>query len=366
MRFCALLLLLLGVIAASLYAAPAASSATAAPDVSPTRHSLSRDLGHRGNTSPTENNEPEAADTANRQAKAGHLAFRFYDTEVRLLDDHDGDGFNSRFEVGFDADIDGGSAQVYARLYLTTPGGQRIRYHTTDRFWLHGDSQFDRYWVTTELASGYPPGYYQLDLALYNVFDELVAVTDGSDSTALIDLPLEDAFEDHLVNTGLVVDSLTAALEGDADGDGYYHHLRLGFGARLLTPDQGIERTITVRVAMQLIAGGPWQSLTESTPMVIHADHRRSQTLQLELNSSYPAGYYRLRMDFIDLSSGRLMVSLDDSHQVLSGLPLEDSSRDQRRPVVPVAHSTEHGGSLGWAWLLPTLVLWRRLANMRR
>ena len=369
MRFCAFLLLLLGVITASLYAAPADAQANAEANQAPARQSLSTDLGHRDDGAiGTGNSEAPMANKTSlpdRQARSAHHGFTFYDTEVRLLDDHDGDGFHSRFEVGFDADIDGGSAQVYARLYLTAPNGERIRYHTTDSFWLHGDSQFDRYWVTTELASGYPPGYYQLDLALYDVFDELVAVTDGSDSGALIDLPLEDAFEDNLVSTGLLVDSLTAVVEGDSDSDGYFHHLQLSFGARLLTPDPGIRRPVSLRVSLQPTAGGPWQTALETDAFSVYANSSHRHSIKLALGSSYPAGYYRIRLDFYDQQSDRLLLTIDDSHQALSALPMEDSSRDQRRSTAPVAYSEEHGGAPGGLLLMACLLAlgWRHRAR---
>lgn len=92
----------------------------------------------------------------------------FYEADVVLFDDFDEDGFFTFLSVRIDADTIRDSAWVYAELYLSPDGVTWEHYHSTDDFWIGGATGDDEYYVETELVTGYPTGYYDLLIELYD------------------------------------------------------------------------------------------------------------------------------------------------------------------------------------------------------
>jgi hypothetical protein len=120
-----------------------------------------------------------------------------YDADVVLFDDFDSDGFYRFLSVRIDADSLSDSAYVYAELYLSPDGTNWELYHTTEDFWIGGETADDELYVETELVTGYPTGYYDLLIELYDAdfgtySDEFGPLQ--SDGFAL--LALEDASQD--------------------------------------------------------------------------------------------------------------------------------------------------------------------------
>ncbi|HEY5665593.1 MAG TPA: choice-of-anchor H family protein [Gammaproteobacteria bacterium] len=120
-----------------------------------------------------------------------------YDADVELFDDFDGDGFFRFLSVRVDADTLSDGAWVYAELYLSPDGTNWEHYYSTGDFWISGATGNDEYFVETELVSGYPTGYYDLLVELYDA--DLGTFSDEfgplqSDGMSL--LPLEDATRD--------------------------------------------------------------------------------------------------------------------------------------------------------------------------
>lgn len=137
-----------------------------------------------------------------------------YDADVVLFDDFDNDGFHHFLSVRIDADSWRESAWVYAELYLSADGVTWEHYHSTDDFWIGGETGDDEFFVDTELLSGYPKGYYDLLIELYDADYGSFSDEFGprqSDGLAL--LPLEDKTQDPLPVEVIVV-------EGDGDGGG--------------------------------------------------------------------------------------------------------------------------------------------------
>jgi hypothetical protein len=129
-----------------------------------------------------------------------------YDADVVLYDDFDGDGFYRFLSVRIDADTLRSSAYVFADLYLSADGINWDLYHTTDDFWIGGESSDDEIYVETELASGYPTGYYDLLVELYDA--DLVTYSDEfgpNQSSGMALLALEDAARDPKPVTEVVV-----------------------------------------------------------------------------------------------------------------------------------------------------------------
>lgn len=123
--------------------------------------------------------------------------FWIFDATAVIRDDFDGDGFYTRVELTFDADTVYSGANVYAVLYLSLEGGEWIEYGETDLFEIYGQSGNDSYFYDTDLISGFPPGYYDVLIELYDDFDNrLVADFGPADTNQLFDLPLESVGND--------------------------------------------------------------------------------------------------------------------------------------------------------------------------
>jgi len=120
-----------------------------------------------------------------------------YDADVVLFDDFDSDGFFHFLSVRIDADTIRDSAWVYAELYLSPDGIKWEHYHSTDDFWIGGATSDDEFFVETELVSGYPTGYYDLLIELYDAdFGTYSDEFGPNQSDGMSLLALEDATQD--------------------------------------------------------------------------------------------------------------------------------------------------------------------------
>lgn len=123
--------------------------------------------------------------------------FMIFDADTLLTGDWDRDGYFTRLEVNFDADVSTTDAWVYARMFLSYEGGPWNHYFTTDIFKIYGTEPDDRYQVITDLIEGYPSGYYDVLIELYDAdTDRFVAEYGPYEDHALYALPLEDEWRD--------------------------------------------------------------------------------------------------------------------------------------------------------------------------
>ncbi|MEL7024800.1 MAG: choice-of-anchor H family protein [Pseudomonadota bacterium] len=121
-----------------------------------------------------------------------NLDFWVFDAFAVIRDDFDFDGFFTRIELTFDVDTVFNQADVYAVLYLSLEGGPWTEYGVTDTFRIFGSSGNDEYFFDADLVSGFPTGYYDVLIEIYDAFDgRLVADFGPNDSAELFDLPLE-------------------------------------------------------------------------------------------------------------------------------------------------------------------------------
>lgn len=155
--------------------------------------------------------------------------FYIYDAQVTLYYDDDFDGHFYGLDVAFDADTDFFAADVYARLYLSYEGGPWEEYFTTDYFTIFGASGLDDYVVETELFVGYPTGYYDVLIELYDDFGDFVASFGPEDTSELSVLPLEDQQKDAPVIETIVV----SGSSGGGGASGIPELLLLGLFALL-------------------------------------------------------------------------------------------------------------------------------------
>ena len=120
-----------------------------------------------------------------------------YDVSTDLLNDYDYDGFYHRISVSIDADTVFDTSYVYAVLYLSYEGGPWNHYATSDNYHIYRDSAADSFTIETELADGYPPGYYDVRVELYDADTGQWLSTSGPyDDQSLSALPLEDSYYD--------------------------------------------------------------------------------------------------------------------------------------------------------------------------
>jgi hypothetical protein len=129
--------------------------------------------------------------------------FSIFDAQTIISRDDDGDGFYHRIRLDFDADVASGPAWVYAKLYLSLEGGPWNLYYTTDVFQISDDLSDDAYTVTTRLLNGYPTGYYDVLIELYDADYDLLVVNYGPyEDDDLAVLPLEDFDRDDYYDGG--------------------------------------------------------------------------------------------------------------------------------------------------------------------
>ncbi len=123
--------------------------------------------------------------------------FSIYDVRTILISDYDDDGFYHRFSLRIDADTLFGSAWVYARLYVSHEGGPWTWYATSDDYHISGDSSLDSFVIETELVDGYPAGYYDIRIELYDAeYGDFLLSVGPYDDSSLVALPLEDSYRD--------------------------------------------------------------------------------------------------------------------------------------------------------------------------
>ena len=123
--------------------------------------------------------------------------FTIFDAQAVMSWDDDDDGFYHRLRVNFDPDVSGDEAWVYARLYLSLEGGPWNHLYTTEVFPINGDASDDAYEVVTRLIDGYPTGYYDVLIELYDADYDLLVVNYGPyEDRDLAVLPLEDSYRD--------------------------------------------------------------------------------------------------------------------------------------------------------------------------
>ena len=281
--------------------------------------------------------------------------YSIYEANITLIEDDDLDGFFHRFIVEFDADTTYFSAEVYAKLYLSYEGGPFYHYYTTDDFIIDGSAGDDEYEVTTSLTSGYPTGYYDIAIDLYESDSGLlVASLDAFDEPELHALPLEDGQLD-----GSQTHSLFAAIDliSDQDADGFYHYFSIVIDAESPHGSNAYARIYS------RLNNGPWlHEYTTSIFTVLNNTSSDALTIDTDWESGYPTGYYDFRIDLFD-QTNTLLTSVDSGSPFLADVPLEDSLADTYYSPVPTppsnsghSHSDEHGGGSIY-WLIWFLVL---------
>jgi hypothetical protein len=305
-------------------------------------------------------------------SRASH--FEIFDAGSSLRIDRDRDGYHSEFQIRFDADSLVGDALVYARLYLRRVGEVDWQlYHTTDDFWIYGESDSDDYYVTTTLDDGFATSEYDILIDLYEVgFSGIVATIDANDDVDLFDLPLEEVGLDAPIDIpGYGIGNVRTTLLIDSDGDGYYSRFRVTFD-----PDADFDGTYVYAKFWLRAQGGEWIEEHVSEDFLVDSTGTDDvYSLTADWVSGYPTSYYDVQIDLHDAATGGLVASAGSERPELSRIPLEDQGRDTRVSSPPpgggggdTTSRERGGGGAATMWMLlalSLLAIGRRISGAR-
>ena len=126
--------------------------------------------------------------------------FIIYEATTELISDLNLDGFYHRFNVSIDIDTVYDTAYVYTKIFLSYEGGPWNHYATSDNYHIYNDSELDSFVIETELDSGFPTGYYDIRIEVYDAdLDEWLISYGPYDNASLSSLPLQDVYIDDSV-----------------------------------------------------------------------------------------------------------------------------------------------------------------------
>jgi len=127
-----------------------------------------------------------------------HPDFKIFDSRVSIWGDDDADGFYRSMSVTFDVDNYGPGEWVYARLFLSYEGGPWNEYAVSDDFYIEGLAADDNYIIDTDLLTGYPTGFYDVLIEVYDARDGAFLTLSGPhEDLDLSVLALEDSERDR-------------------------------------------------------------------------------------------------------------------------------------------------------------------------
>lgn len=128
--------------------------------------------------------------------------FFVFDVSISLTLDNDRDGHFSSFSVSLDVDSSFPSRSVYAVMYLSQNNGPLFEYAVTGNFTVSGSGPFDTVFIETDLDSGYPSGFYDHHIEIYDARDDTLLQTFGPEqSNNLRRLPIESFQNDTIFTT---------------------------------------------------------------------------------------------------------------------------------------------------------------------
>lgn len=121
------------------------------------------------------------ATTRNRTVQHHNHGLWIFDISINLTTDNDIDGHYSAFNVTLDVDTSFSARSVYAVLYLRQNNGPLLEYAVTGNFTVSGNASADAVFVETSLDSGYPSGYYDHYVEVYDATTGALLIAYGPD-----------------------------------------------------------------------------------------------------------------------------------------------------------------------------------------
>lgn len=143
-------------------------------------------------------NDPIRKPAAVRQINSHNYNFWINQASVRLNTDHDHDGHYSSFTLTVDVDTHLVAPAVYAVLYLSLTDNNWIEYAVSSNFTVRGSGSFDAFTIDADLDSGYPSGYYNHYIEIYDAYTHDFLIGHGpGESSAFYGLPIESSYHDN-------------------------------------------------------------------------------------------------------------------------------------------------------------------------
>ena len=122
-----------------------------------------------------------------------------YDVAIGLNSDNDNDGHYSDFSITVDFDTSLITSMVYAVLYVSIDDGPWNEYAVSGNFTIDGASSSDAYTIHATLDSGYPTGYYNHYIELYDAYShDFIASYGPDDHHNFYHLPFESSVHDYI------------------------------------------------------------------------------------------------------------------------------------------------------------------------
>lgn len=149
---------------------------------------------------------------------ADYEADRIFDYEVFsidsiLYDDYDYDGFYSYYQITLDIDTTFTYANLNADIYLRnrSRGEDWVYEYTTDDFVIRGLSSRDKITISGDLLSGYPSGYYDVLIEIFDADTGELVLSVGPENHTLSGLELEDQERDGYDDSVAVYTDISGA-----------------------------------------------------------------------------------------------------------------------------------------------------------
>lgn len=265
---------------------------------------------------------------ANVEKSAKASLFQIYSVSTRLDQDFDLDGYHNQFTVTFDANYLRGSAEVYAKLYLSRNGGDWINIDTTDVFTINGTDELDSYVEQYTLKDDFPTGDYDILIDLFEAgYSGTVDTVGPEEFINLSALPLEDSIHE-LNSADTSIDYVVSELSHDIDDDRFYTKLKLEYDIETLDTGRLVYASVSITnsetLERQVV-------LTENFILGV-----QTETIDLTLEAGYSSSWYDIKIALIDSDTEEELDVAGQDFDSLQRLPIESQNYD-----VSVAHIDE-------------------------
>jgi hypothetical protein len=283
------------------------------------------------------------------------FGFSFYSATSSLNQDLDSDGYYSDFSLSFDADFDGGSADVYAVIYYSRNNSDWTELAETEVFNIYSDDASDEYTLSTTLNFGFPTGNYDILIDLYEYgISGIVATISSDEVDALYALPLEDR-EHEVVTNYSQISFVATDLFGDGDNDAFYTDLTIEYDI-----DAQYSGDMVYAEIILTNTGEGWQQRVTSSDFELT---NSTEFVDLTFNTGYPPGYYDVKINLINVFTGEVVADAGREFSSLVSLPIESINYDDFYDefAADVDLRVSGGGSMGWVmFFIAGLVAYRR------
>ena len=128
-----------------------------------------------------------------------------FDLYIDLTTDIDFDGHYSSFTVSLDIESNFSPQTVYAVFYLRQNNDLWLEYAASNNFVVSDSGPQDAIFIESNLDAGYPSGYYDHYVEIYDAYDNSLLLSYGPDqSSHVYNIPFESYTHDSFVSPASV------------------------------------------------------------------------------------------------------------------------------------------------------------------